>query len=243
MGTSGDLGNSAPKKVLVVSPHPDDIDFGVAGTVAQMVKAGASVVYCIVTDGDAGQGPDGTRRERIAELRRSEQLAAARAVGVDDVRFLGLPDGRLEPTLELRCAITRAIREVRPDLTILPSHEWRWDRFFTNHPDHHAVGLAGLYAVYPDARTAHAHPELLAEGLEPHVVEQIWVWDHPAPNHYVDITDALDLKLDALRAHDSQTGGFEDLDGMVRRWAQVAADNGGLPAGRLAESFLLRRTG
>lgn len=242
-GGKGDLGDPAPRQVLVVSPHPDDIDFGVAGTVARLVLAGAAVVYCIVTDGDAGEGTDGASREHVADLRRSEQLAAARAVGVVDVRFLGLPDGRLEPTLELRSAITRAIREVRPDLAILPGHEWRWDRFFANHPDHHAVGLAGLYAVYPDARNARAHPKLLADGLEPHVVEQVWVWGHPAPNHFVDITDTMDRKLDALRAHDSQVSGFDDLDGVVRRWAEAAAVDGGLPTGRLAESFLMRRTG
>lgn len=240
---SGDLGDRPPRRVLVVSAHPDDIDFGVAGTVARLVRVGASVVYCVVTDGDAGEGPEGIERDQIAELRQSEQLAAARAIGVVDVRFLGLPDGRLEPTLELRRAITREIREVRPDVAILPCHEWRWDRFFTNHPDHHAVGLAGLYAVYPDARNTHAHPELLAEGLEPHVVEQVWVWGHPTPNHFVDITDTIGCKLDALCAHGSQVSGFDDLDGMVRRWAKVAADEGDLPPGRLAESFLMRRTG
>lgn len=238
----GDLGDPAPRQALVVSAHPDDIDFGVAGTVARLVRAGASVVYCVVTDGDAGEGPAGATPERVAALRRSEQVAAARAVGVVDVRFLGLPDGRLEPTLSLRCALTRAIREVRPDVAILPCHEWRWDRLFANHPDHHAVGLAGLYAVYPDARNAHAHPELLAEGLEPHVVEQVWVWGHLTPNHFVDITDTIDRKLDALRAHDSQVRRFNDLDGLVRRWAEAAGVDGGLPTGRFAESFLMRRT-
>lgn len=238
-----DLGDPEPRRVLVVSPHPDDVDFGVAGTVARLVKDGASVAYCVVTDGDAGEGPDGVERDQVALLRRSEQLAAARAVGVTDVRFLGLPDGRLEPTLGLRRAITRVIREFQPDVAILPSHEWRWDRFFANHPDHHAVGLAGLYAVYPDARNTYAHPDLLAEGLEPHMVEQVWVWGHPDPNHHVDITDTIERKLDALRAHRSQVGGFDDLEGMIRRWAEVAADGAGLPTARLAESFLMRRTG
>lgn len=242
-GGDGDLGDPVPEQVLVLSAHPDDVDFGVAGTVARLVDAGASVVYCVVTDGDAGEGPAGVSRESVAELRRSEQLAAARAVGVVDVRFLGLPDGRLEPTLALRCVIARAIREVRPDVVILPCHEWRWDRFFANHPDHHAVGLAGLYAVYPDARNAHAHPELLTQGLDPHVVDQVWVWGHPVPNHFVEITETLDRKLEALRAHGSQVGAFHDLDGLVCRWAEAAAIEGGLPPGRLAESFLMRRTG
>jgi LmbE family N-acetylglucosaminyl deacetylase len=242
-GGNGDLGDPTPRRVLVIAAHPDDIDFDAAGTVARLAGAGVEVVYCIATDGDAGVGPEGSTREAIAALRRAEQEEAARAVGVSDVRFLGLPDGRLEPTLALRSVLTGAIRDVRPDVTVLPCHEWRWDRFFANHPDHHAVGLAGLYAVYPDARTPSAHPELLADGLEPHVVEQLWVWGHAAPNHFVDVTDTLDRKLAALRAHRSQTDHFDDLEGLIRRWAEAAASDGGLAPGRLAESFLVRRTG
>ena len=242
-GVNGDLGDPQPRRVLVVAAHPDDIDFAVAGTVARLTKAGVDVVYGVVTDGDAGEAPEGVPREDVAVLRRSEQEEAARAVGVSDIRFLGLPDGRIETNLELRCAITRVIRDVRPDVVVAPAHEWRWDRFFANHPDHLAVGLATLFAVYPDARNTYAHPELLAEGLEPHVVEQVWIWGHAAPNHCVEVTDTLGLKLDALRAHRSQVAGFEDLEGLIRGWGEAAAVEGGLPAGQLAESFLVRRTG
>jgi LmbE family N-acetylglucosaminyl deacetylase len=242
-GQSSDLGEPLPRRVLVIAAHPDDIDFDVAGTVARLTKAGASVVYCVVTDGDAGEGPEEATSDHVATLRRAEQEAAALAVGVSDVRFLGLADGRVEPNLVLRGALTRIIRNVQPDVVVMPSHEWRWDRFFANHPDHHAVGLASQYAVYPDARTARAHPEMLAEGLQPHVVEQVWVWGHATPNHFVDVTDTFELKLEALRAHKSQTERFDDLEGLIRRWGEGAAADGGLADGRLAESFLARRTG
>lgn len=240
---NGDLGDPQPRRALVIGAHPDDIDFAVAGTVARLTKAGVEVVYGVVTDGEAGEGPAGVPREDVAVLRRSEQEEAARVLGVSDLRFLGLPDGRLEPNLDLRCAITRVIRDVRPDVVVAPAHEWRWDRLFANHPDHLAVGLGTLFAVYPDARNRYAHPELLAEGLEPHVVEQVWIWGHAAPNHFVDVTATLGLKLDALRAHRSQVAGFEDLEGLVRGWGQSAAVDGGLLPGQLAEPFLARRTG
>ena len=224
-----------PRHVLVVVAHPDDIDFGVAGTVATLIRAGATVTYCLVTSGEAG-APDDMERDEVRALREREQTAAAAEVGVTDLRFLRLPDGRLEPDLVLRREISRVIRQVRPDLVIAMSAMRTYDRVYRNHPDHLAVGEATASAVYPDARNRWAHTELLAEELEPHAVERMWVTGAEA-NHFVDITDVFDRKVAALRSHASQVGGFTDLEGLLRNWAAGSAAAGGLPSGRLAEAF------
>ena len=123
------------ERALCVLAHPDDVDFGSAGTVATWTAAGTEVVYCIVTDGDAG-GFDETPRDQMGALRQAEQRAAAAAVGVSDVRFLGYPDGRLELTLDLRRDISRVIRQVKPQRVLTTSPERFWDRIGASHPDH-----------------------------------------------------------------------------------------------------------
>jgi LmbE family N-acetylglucosaminyl deacetylase len=231
-----------PERALVVSAHPDDVDFGAAGTVARLTAAGCTVSYAIVTDGDAGEAPEGVAREAVAELRQGEQRKAAAEAGVHDVRFLGFPDGRLEVGLPLRAALCRVIREVRPDVVLCQSPERRYDRVFASHPDHLAAGEATLQAVYPDARNPYAHPELAAEGLEGWTVREVWIFGHPAADRFVDITDTAGAKVAALRAHASQTGAM-DLDALIRTWGRAAAADGGLEDGRLAEGFLTCRTG
>jgi LmbE family N-acetylglucosaminyl deacetylase len=225
--------------VLVVAAHPDDVDFGAAATVASWTKAGVRVAYCLCTSGDAG-GYDDTPRERMRELRESEQLAAAGAVGVEDVTFLGYPDGRLTSSLELRRDISRQIRRFRPERVLTQSPEIFWQRIVASHPDHRAVGEATVAAVYPDARNPFAHPELLSsEGLGPWSVPELWLMAAPQEriNHFVDVTDTFDAKLTALRAHKSQTAHMDGLEGMLRGWMGTVAERAGLPAGRLAESF------
>ena len=226
----------------MVSAHPDDVDFGASGTVARLTSAGTTVTYAIVTDGDAGEVPDEVGRDGAAALRQTEQRAAAAQVGVDDVRFLGFPDGRLEANLELRRELSRVIREVRPDVVLCQSPERRWDRVFASHPDHLAAGEATMAAVYPDARNPHAHPELAADGLAPWTVREVWVFGHPQADRFVDITDTVEAKIAALSAHRSQTSTME-LDTFIRGWARAAAADGGLDEGRLAEGFLTCRTG
>lgn len=228
------------QRILAVVAHPDDVDFGFAGTIAQWTDAGIEVSYLIVTDGDAGGFDDGVPRAEMARLRREEQRAAAACVGVKDVRFLGYPDGRVEPTLELRRDIARVIRQVRPDRVLTQSPERNYERVYPSHPDHRAVGSATLDAVYPDARNPFACPEHLRdEGLRPWTVREVWLAGapHPLPNHYVDITDTFDRKLAALRAHASQTAHMDDLEGMLRGWNARNAALGGLPEGRLAEGY------
>ncbi|HZD99856.1 MAG TPA: PIG-L deacetylase family protein [Micromonosporaceae bacterium] len=231
------------KRVLCVAAHPDDIDFGFAGTVAGFVAAGLHVTYLLVTRGDAG-GFDDTPREQMPLLREAEQRAAATAVGVEDLIFLdGYRDGTITVTLELRRDISRVIRQVRPDRILTNSPMRRWDRIGAGHPDHLAVAEATTCAVYPDARNAFAFPELLAdEGLEPWTVREMWFVASPNPDHFVDITDVYPRKLAALQAHATQTSHI-DLDERLRTMLGNTAKEGRLADGRLAESFSIIRTG
>ncbi|WP_169951939.1 PIG-L deacetylase family protein [Microbispora sp. H11081] len=226
------------KKVLVVVAHPDDIDFGGAGTVARLTDSGAEVVYCLVTNGDAGGFDRAVDNGGMAALRRAEQTAAAKCVGVGDLRFLGYQDGMVEQTLGLRRDIARVIRQVRPDLVVTSSPDRNYERLGPSHPDHRAVGGATLDAVYPDARNPYAFPELLTdEGLEAWTVREVWLTGGMTVNHYVDVTATVDRKIAALRAHESQTAHIPDLDGMVKGWLSGHAAAAGLPEGSYAEAF------
>lgn len=224
-------------RVLVVGAHPDDIDFGAAGTVARCTDAGILVAYCLVTDGDAGGFDPSIPRSEIPQIRRAEQRAAAAFVGVDELHFLGYPDGRVEVTLDLRRDLTRVIRQTRPDLVICQSPQRNLERIYASHPDHLATGEATLCAVYPDARNPYAYPELLGEGLEAHTVREVWLTAHPESDHYVDVTDAVERKLDALHAHESQHVDPSAMDARVREWMTMTAQAAGMESGRYAEAF------
>jgi LmbE family N-acetylglucosaminyl deacetylase len=235
--------DGVPDRILTITAHPDDIDFGAAGSVATWTGAGAAVTYCVVTDGDAGGFDPSVPRSEIPAIRRAEQTAAAAEVGVKDLVWLGYPDGRVEATLSLRRDLARVIRQVRPQWVLCPSPERVWDRLFASHPDHLATGEAAICAVYPDARNPYAFPELVEEGLEPHTVEEVWVMAAPNANVYVDVTETVDAKLAALRAHVSQEIDRDgQLDSWIRPWlARNAAQAGWWEPGRLAEAF--RRIG
>jgi LmbE family N-acetylglucosaminyl deacetylase len=224
-------------RILVITAHPDDVDFGAAGSVARWVGEGHDVSYCIVTDGDAGGFDPAVPRTEIPSIRRAEQLAAAKTVGVEDVHFLGYPDGRLTVSIELRRDISRVIRRVRPERVVSPSPERNFARIYASHPDHLAAGEAALCAVYPDARNPFAHPELAAEGLEAHSVTEVWMMAAPEPDVFVDITDHFEVKLSALLCHESQITDPPAIDGLLREWAAGVARAAGLPEGRLAEGF------
>ncbi len=232
------LPDEAVEQVLMITAHPDDVDFGCGGTVARWTKAGVSVAYCVVTNGDAGGFDPAVPRSDIAGIRQAEQLAAAAEVGVTDVTFLGYPDGRLYVSHELRRDISRVLRRVRPQRVVSQSPQRNFARIYASHPDHLAAGEAALSAVYPDARNPFAHPELLAEeGLEPYAVAEVWLMAGEVADHFVDITETYDRKLAALHAHVSQTAHMDDLDGMLRGWLTLNAQKGGLPEGRLAEAY------
>src|SRR5215208_802856 len=126
-------------RILVVTAHPDDVDFGMGGTVATWTDAGIHVAYCVVTDGDAGGFDPDVPRSEIPAIRRAEQEAAAKVVRVDTVHWLGYPDGRLVPSIELRRDLARVIRIERPDRVVCQSPERNWDRLGASHPDHLAA--------------------------------------------------------------------------------------------------------
>jgi LmbE family N-acetylglucosaminyl deacetylase len=236
--------DESASRVLVIAAHPDDVDFGSAGTVAQWVDAGLGVTYCIVTSGEAGGSDRSVSRADMAAVRQAEQTAAAKAVGVHDLHFLGYPDGQVEPSLALRRDLTRIIRLLRPYRVVCPSPDRNYARLGVSHPDHRAVGSAALDAVYPDARNPFAFPELLVtEKLEPWTVREVWIAGSPAPNRYMDITDTFARKVAALRCHVSQISDADGLEDRQRGWLGQAAVAGGLPEGRLAEVFQVLNVG
>jgi LmbE family N-acetylglucosaminyl deacetylase len=237
MTNSAAAGSVLPERVLVVTAHPDDVDFGSSGTIATWTDRGVTVSYCVITDGAAGSSDPDVDLATLALRREDEQRKAAAEVGVSEVVFLGYPDGRLSVSMDLRRDISRVIRAVRPDCVICQSPDRNWDRIRASHPDHLAAGEATLQAVYPDARNPYAHPELLSEGLEPHAVGEVWLMASPRADRYVDITEAIDRKIAALRSHESQIGDPEQLEEMIRGWAGATAQRGGLEPGRLAEVF------
>lgn len=229
--------------MLVVAAHPDDVDFGAAGTVAAFTDAGVTVRYVIVTDGDAGGSDRAVARTQMAELRRAEQTEAAARVGVREVVFLGYPDGRVAASLELRRDLSREIRAFRPQRVLAPSPDRWWERIQASHPDHLAVGEAAVCAVYPDARNPFAHTELLAEGLEPHTVQELWLMAAPVRDLVVETTETFERKMAALCCHRSQIATCDEVTGWMRAAGARSAEEAGLGPDTLAESFRLVKTG
>jgi LmbE family N-acetylglucosaminyl deacetylase len=228
------------ERVLVVTAHPDDVDFGAAGTVALWTAEGLDVTYCVLTDGDAGGFDPSVPREQIPSIRRAEQVAAAAAIGVTDVRFLGYQDGYLQPHHDVRRDISRVIRQVRPQRMLIQSPERNWQRIPASHPDHLAAGEASIHAIYPDARNPFAHPTLLQdEGLEAWIVPEVWVMGAPHTTHWVDVTEVFDRKIAAINAHRSQIADPVEIEERVRGWLAAQAEEAGWAPGRLAEGFLL----
>jgi LmbE family N-acetylglucosaminyl deacetylase len=230
------------ERALVVTAHPDDADYGAAGTIAGWVDAGIAVTLLLCTRGEQG-GFDDTPRDQMPAIREREQRAAAAELGFGDVRFLdGWSDGWLEPTWELQRAIVRVIRQVRPQRVLTQSPHRMLQRLQASHPDHLAAGEATVRAVYPAAENRFAWPELLDEGLEPWKVTELWLSGQEDLPHAVDITDRFERKVRALQAHASQTAHQGDgLREMLQGWNAGNAAVAGLPEGRLAELFAVSR--
>jgi LmbE family N-acetylglucosaminyl deacetylase len=229
-----------PASALVVAAHPDDIEFGCAGTVARWVQEGARVTYALLTNGAAGSSDPQMTRARLAELRTAEQRASAKVVGVEEVEFLGYEDGLLVAGLEVRERIVRLIRRVRPEVVVTqdPGSRYVGD-FYVNHPDHIAAGEATLAAVIPGADTRLAYPELLDEGLEPVQLTAVWMMFSLKPNLVVDIGEHIDRKLESLACHVTQVGDVQATEaGFVTGLAEQSA--GGQPF-RYGEAFRVIR--
>ncbi|MFC1950866.1 PIG-L deacetylase family protein [Chloroflexota bacterium] len=199
---------------LVFTPHPDDAEFGVAGTVGRWVKQGKDVVYAVCTNGDKGSSDPDMTPKKLAEIREKEQLKAADVLGVREVVFLRYPDQGLEDTPEFRKEMVRLIRKYRPDIVVTsnPYRKYIW------HRDHRVCGRVVLDAVFPYARDRLSYPDLIDEGLEPHKVKEVWLWGSEDANHRSDITETFDLKVAALRCHVSQVSSMpgEDLEKRMR---------------------------
>lgn len=235
------LGTGEIERALVVTAHPDDVDFGAAGTVAALTDAGVHVTYCLVTDGQAGGFDESISRHTMAAIRRQEQTDAAAEVGVTDLVFLGHMDGEVTFSMELRHELTRIIRYCRPQVLISQSPQIDVTSVYASHPDHVATGQAVWAAVYPDARNPFAFPELLTSGYEPWTVDELWIMfgaggpaEHTA---YVDITPQLERKVRALCHHASQHRDPAGLEQTVRAWWGQIAVEAGLPVGSFAERF------
>ena len=232
------MADSDVERILVVTAHPDDLDFGAGGTIAQWTAKGIAVSYCICTNGDQGGIDPTVTREQMKQIRRSEQRAAGVVLGVSDIHFLDYRDGWLTPTIELRKDIVRVIRKVRPQRMLIQSPERNWNRLGASHPDHLAAGEAAIQAIYPDSGNPFAFEDLLHdEKLEPWEINEAWVMMSDGHDHHVDITDTFDKKMDALRAHVSQTAHAENLEERIREWGTKNGEAAGLTDGRMAETF------
>ncbi|MFC2072583.1 PIG-L deacetylase family protein [Chloroflexota bacterium] len=186
--------------VMVVTPHPDDAEFGVAGTAARWIREGKDVIYVACTNGDKGTSDINMKPEELARIREQEQLAAAKVLGVREVIFLRYPDQTLEDTPEFRKEIVRLIRMYQPETVVTadPYRRYLW------HRDHRITGQVVLDAIFPYARDIHAYPDLLEEGLQPHKVKEVLLWASEEPNYRSNITDTFEIKMAALRCHKSQ---------------------------------------
>ena len=202
--TMSELDLEKVARALVIVAHPDDAEFGCAGTVATWTARGITVDYVLCTDGAQGSADTSVPALDLKSIREREQRAAARVLGVSSVTFLGHPDGALVADLNLRMELSREIRRSRPDVVICQNAVRHYGNLGGNHPDHLAAGQAAIEAIYPAARNPYAFPELLAEGLEPHSVNEVLVTGTPDPDYFVDVTATLDRKLEALRCHASQ---------------------------------------
>jgi LmbE family N-acetylglucosaminyl deacetylase len=207
---------------MLVVAHPDDAEFSSGGTIASLTKQGKDVVIIQVTSGDKGTTDPTIGPEELARIREAEELSAAERLGVAETVFLRCTDGELVPDLVLREKIVRMIRTHRPDVII--THDPY--RPYALHPDHRAVGFATVDAVYPTARDPHYFPEHLRAGLEPHKTAEIWFFNAEHPDLVIDITEKMETKFDALRAHVSQVGDGAGAFPRVRdRAKEVAQDS------------------
>ena len=202
------------ERVMLITAHPDDTEFGAGGTVARLARDGREITYVIATNGNKGSSDRTMTPERLAAIRMDEQRHAARVLGVTRVEFLGYPDGELEDTRDLRRDITREIRRWRPDL-VITMNPHRTYNLYASHRDHRIVAGVALDCVYPLARDHMSFPEMMPE-FEPHKVREIHLMQWDTPHLVVDITDVMDLKLKAIACHVSQVGDFAGVEVRVR---------------------------
>jgi LmbE family N-acetylglucosaminyl deacetylase len=232
-----------PKTALVIVAHPDDAEFGCAGTLAKWIREGWEATLVVCTDASGGGSDDALdvsveARRAITAIRKAEQRNAAKVLGLREVVFLDQPDGLLQPTIDLRRMLVRLMRRYKPTRLLCQSPERRWLPAYPigrHHPDHLAAGTAAMAAMYPASQNPWDFPELMAEGLLPHKVRELYVMGAPEMNHFEDISEVWDVKVAALREHRSQLEAhFDEVEKVIRGWAE---NNGKLHGVAMAEVF------
>lgn len=227
-----------PKRVMAVMAHPDDAEFGIAGTVAKWARAGSEIEYVLCTSGDKGSDDPRMTSAKLVKIREAEQKVAGKILGLKNVVFLRFKDAELLPfDLKLRHDLVAEMRRFKPDAVICqdPNTRFGGNRYI-QHPDHIAAGEATLAAVYPSVRDRLTFPDLLVQGLKPHKVTDVFLMGSRNPDYFEDITSTIDIKVKALMAHKSQVS-----EGTAR-FVRVNAENAGKPHNmKYAESFLWLR--
>lgn len=212
---------SGMKKFLVISPHPDDLDFGCAGTIARLVKEGNKVEELIISDGSKGSHAVEFRGKKLALLREKEQGRAAKTLGVDHVYFLREIDGEVENTKHLRKRLVAFMRQRKPEVVMSPEpFLLRTDRAGILHRDHREAAQAVFDAVYPAVGNVSFFPELLRKNLKPHTVQEIWFWGSLKPNLVIDISKTIEQKIRALLCHQTQIKDSKAVESRIREWAR-----------------------
>jgi LmbE family N-acetylglucosaminyl deacetylase len=225
------------ERAMAVYAHPDDAEFGLAGTAAKWVKAGVEFTYCMVTNGASGSQDPNMTRERLREIRLAEQREAARILGVKEVVFLDFEDGYLEPTIDVRRAVTRQVRIHRPDVLFTMDPTMRYGGGYVNHPDHIAAGEVALRAINPDASTRQMLPELWQdEHLEPHKPKALFLVSFDEADTIIDVSDVVEVKMKALLAHRSQIDA--DSVDFIKGWMRETGKRKGYA---YAEAFKVLR--
>jgi LmbE family N-acetylglucosaminyl deacetylase len=205
-------------RVLIITAHPDDMEFGIAGTAARWASEGREICLCIVTDGSSGSDDPEMTPARLKATRHEEQLAANEILGIQSLVNLDRPDGMIVPDLSLRRDLVRVIREFRADVIVCGDPtSWFHGNQYINHPDHRAVATAAVEALFPAAGNRNYFPELLEDGLEPIKIKEVYISNPQQPDVWVDISDFMDQKVAALRQHKSQMGDW-DPEPMLRKW-------------------------
>ena len=213
-----------PESAMAIVAHPDDIEFSCAGTLARWSNNGTRISYVICTSGDVGFDEPNMTKEKAAQIREAEQLAAADIVGASEVIFLHEPDGLLQPTIELRKKLVREIRRFQPEVVMCgdPTIVWAGNDYI-NHPDHRAAATAALDATFPAAGQPQLFEELAKEGLQAHKPRKVYVTSWRGADYFVDIEETIEIKIDALRAHKSQMKDW-DPDDFIRKWAAESGE-------------------
>jgi len=233
-----------PKIAMSIQAHPDDQDFSVAGTLAKWAKAGCEIISVLITSGDSGSN-DVTKgfeyKAELARLRETEQLAANETLGINQTVFLRYPDGELEPSLALRKDLTRVIRQYKPEVVLAGNPEaWFYGNEYVNHPDHRAAAQAACEAVFPSAGTRLIFTDLLEAGYEPHNVKRLYIHGSEKNDTWIDISETIDIKIEALKKHVSQID-TNEVDKWMRDWAKEEGKEKGLEFAEAYRVMILQK--